>query len=45
MGVIPNKMGIAAFAPALDKRGNSVAGVRMLSQLSQALDSYPEDRL
>ncbi len=38
MGVIPNKMGIAAFAPALDKRGNSVAGVRMLSQLSQALD-------
>ncbi len=38
MGVIPNKMGIAVFAPALDKRGNSVAGVRMLSQLSQALD-------
>ncbi|MBR4308798.1 MAG: glutaminase A [Oscillospiraceae bacterium] len=38
MGVIPNKMGLAAFAPALDKRGNSVAGVQMLAQLSQALE-------
>jgi len=38
MGVIPNRMGIAAFAPALDKRGNSVAGVQMLTKLSQALE-------
>ena len=38
MGVIPNRMGIAVFAPALDKHGNSVAGVQALIQLSQALD-------
>ena len=38
MGVIPNRMGIAVFAPALDKHGNSVAGVQTLIQLSQALD-------
>ena len=38
MGVIPNKMGVAAFSPALDKRGNSVAGIRMLERLSQTLE-------
>ena len=38
MGVIPNRMGIAVFAPALDKHGNSVAGVQTLIQLSQAMD-------
>ena len=38
MGVIPHRMGIGVFAPALDKHGNSVAGVRVLAQLSQALD-------
>ena len=38
MGVIPGRMGIAVFAPALDKHGNSVAGVRMLNNLSQAMD-------
>lgn len=38
MGVIPNKMGVAVFAPALDKRGNSVAGFRMLEKLSQELE-------
>ena len=38
MGVIPRKMGIGVFAPALDKHGNSVAGVQALAQLSQALD-------
>lgn len=38
MGVIPNKMGIGVFAPALDKHGNSVAGVQMLIKLSQAMD-------
>jgi glutaminase len=38
MGVVPNRMGIAVFAPALDKHGNSVAGVQTLIQLSQALD-------
>ena len=38
MGVIPRQMGIGVFAPALDKHGNSVAGVQALAQLSQALD-------
>ena len=38
MGVIPRRMGIGVFAPALDKHGNSVAGVQALAKLSQALD-------
>ena len=38
MGVIPRRMGIAVFGPALDKHGNSVAGIRLLSKLSQELD-------
>ncbi len=38
MGVVPHRMGIGVFAPALDKHGNSVAGVRMLAKLSEALD-------
>ena len=38
MGVIPRRMGIGVFAPALDPHGNSVAGVQVLAKLSQALD-------
>ena len=38
MGVIPKRMGIGVFAPSLDKHGNSVAGVELLSRLSSALD-------
>ena len=38
MGVIPRRMGIGVFAPALDKHGNSVAGVQVLAKLSQELD-------
>ena len=38
LGVVPRRMGIGVFAPALDKHGNSVAGVRMLAELSSALD-------
>lgn len=38
MGVIPERMGIGVFAPALDKSGNSMAGVKMLAKLSQILD-------
>ena len=38
MGVIPRRMGIGVYAPALDKHGNSVAGVKALARLSQALD-------
>ena len=38
MGVIPRRMGIGVYAPALDKRGNSVAGVQLLSRLSDMMD-------
>ena len=38
MCVIPHRMGIGVYAPALDKHGNSVAGVQLLSRLSKTLD-------
>ena len=38
LGVVPRRMGIGVFAPALDKHGNSVAGVQALAKLSQKLD-------
>ena len=38
MGVIPRRMGIGVYAPALDKRGNSTAGVQLLACLSNRLD-------
>ena len=38
LGVIPRRMGIGVFGPALDKHGNSVAGVQTLALLSQTLD-------
>ena len=38
MGVIPQRMGIAVYSPALDRRGNSVAGIRLLSRLSETMD-------
>lgn len=38
MGVVPGRMGIGVFAPALDKKGNSLAGVNALEMLSEALE-------
>ena len=38
LGVIPRQFGIGVYAPALDKHGNSVAGVQALAQLSRELD-------
>lgn len=38
MAIIPRRMGIGVFAPALDRHGNSVAGVQSLAMLSQILD-------
>ena len=38
MGVIPRRFGIGVYAPALDRHGNSVAGVQALAQLSRELD-------
>ncbi len=37
MGVVPGRMGIGVFAPALDKKGNSVAGVKAMELLSHEL--------
>ena len=38
LGVIPRQFGIGVYAPALDRHGNSVAGVQALAQLSRELD-------
>lgn len=35
MAVVPNKMGIGVIGPAIDEKGNSVAGVRILEDLSR----------
>jgi glutaminase len=38
MGAVPGRMGIAVFSPLLDKRGNSIRGIRVFQELSKALD-------
>ena len=38
LAVIPRRMGIGVFSPALDRHGNSVAGVKALAKLSNLLD-------
>ncbi|GED29626.1 glutaminase A [Brevibacillus centrosporus] len=35
LATVPNKMGIGVFGPALDEKGNSVAGVKLLELLSK----------
>lgn len=35
MGAVPGKFGIGIFGPALDERGNSIAGIRLLELLSK----------
>lgn len=35
MATVPQKMGIGVFGPALDEKGNSVAGVKLLELLSK----------
>ena len=37
MAAVPTRMGIGIFSPALDRKGNSVAGIHLLEQLSQRL--------
>ncbi|MCF2611722.1 glutaminase A [Fusobacterium perfoetens] len=37
VSVVPGKMGIGVFGPSLGKRGNSVAGVAVLEELSKEL--------
>ncbi|UUV18310.1 glutaminase A [Fusobacteria bacterium ZRK30] len=38
MSVLPNKMGIGIYGPALDKKGNSIGGDGILEDLSKELD-------
>ncbi|WP_407653449.1 glutaminase A [Brevibacillus ruminantium] len=38
MAAVPQRMGIGVFGPALDDKGNSVAGVKVLEKLSDRLD-------
>ncbi|WP_129598311.1 glutaminase A [Anaerophilus nitritogenes] len=38
MAVVPKKMGIAVVGPSLDERGNSIAGTKVLEELSQKLE-------
>lgn len=35
LATVPHRMGIGVFGPALDDKGNSVAGVKLLEQLSR----------
>ncbi|BAY24336.1 glutaminase [Calothrix sp. NIES-2100] len=37
LAVVPQQMGIAVFSPPLDRRGNSVRGVKVCEELSQQL--------
>ena len=38
MAVVPGKMGIGLYSPALDTKGNSIAGIKALEKLSRELD-------
>ena len=38
LAVVPGRMGIGVFSPALNAKGNSVAGIRALELLSEKLD-------
>ena len=38
MATVPGKMGIVVVGPSLDEKGNSIAGIKVLEQLSEELD-------
>ncbi len=38
MASVPGRMGIGIYSPALDKKGNSIAGIKALERLSKELD-------
>ena len=38
MASVPGRMGIGIYSPALDKKGNSLAGVKALEELSHRID-------
>ena len=37
MAVVPTRMGIGIYSPALDSKGNSMAGIHLLERLSKEL--------
>lgn len=38
MAVVPGRMGIGIYSPALDNKGNSIAGIKALEKLSRELE-------
>lgn len=38
MAIVPGRMGIGIYSPALDRKGNSIAGIKALEILSESLD-------
>lgn len=38
MAIVPNRMGIGIYSPALDSKGNSCAGIKALEMLSKELE-------
>ncbi len=38
LAAVPRRMGIGVFGPALDEKGNSIGGIKMLQDLSRELD-------
>lgn len=38
MAAVPHKMGIGVYGPSLDEKGNSIAGIQVLKELSKKLD-------
>ena len=38
LAAIPGKLGIGVVGPALNQKGNSIAGIRVLSDLSMELN-------
>ena len=37
MAIVPTRMGIGIFSPALDSKGNSLAGIQVLERLSHKM--------
>ncbi|MBU3145591.1 glutaminase A [Clostridium sp. CF012] len=38
MAAVPRRMGVGVIGPALDEKGNSIGGIRVLEELSKELD-------
>lgn len=38
LGAVPKRMGIGVYGPALDEKGNSIAGIELLKDISRELD-------